>query len=193
MYDLLSAGTLTSGFGKRSAASTNGIGSTNHHGIDLVLKNNSVPAVVGGMVIANSSNSVRGNYVTIQSYDGYTQTYQHLAKPSPLAVGAKVTEGATIGTQGKSGKSTGVHLHFEVKSGSGLYVNPIDYLSGALSTGTPGTEPVTDGHDRPIDSSGSLKDMAMDIVGKVIKILVVAAVVILAVVLFMKAFDINLT
>lgn len=193
MYDLLSAGTLTSGFGKRSAASTNGIGSTNHHGIDLVLKNNSVPAVVGGMVIANSSNSVRGNYVTIQSYDGYTQTYQHLAKPSPLAVGAKVTEGATIGTQGKSGKSTGVHLHFEVKSGSGLYVNPIDYLSGALSTGTPGTGPVTDGHDRPIDSSGSLKDMAMDIVGKVIKILVVAAVVILAVVLFMKAFDINLT
>ena len=194
MYDLLSAGTLTSGFGKRSAASTNGIGSTNHHGIDIVLKNNSVPAVVGGMVVANDYNSARGNYVTIQSYDGYSQTYQHLARKSPLAIGTKVTEGTTIGTQGKTGHSTGVHLHFEVKSGSGVYVDPMSYLSGDVSGGGAVTGSV-DGHDRPIKksaSSFSLKDIILNLLGKIITLIAVLLVIIVGVILFMKAFDIKI-
>lgn len=198
MFDLLSwdkDGKVNSGYGYRPSSSTNGVGSTNHRGIDLSSFNDNVPSVVSGKVVANGWNSARGNYISILGKDGYTATYQHLASKSPLAVGTSVAEGQTIGTQGSTGNSTGKHLHFEVKSGSGFYVNPVDYLAGKLSNGNPVTDGVTDGHDRPINGGegvGAAEFDAMAIVGKVIKILVVAAVVVLAAVLFMKAFDINL-
>lgn len=197
MYDLLSwdkDGKVNSGYGYRSPSSTGGVGSTNHKGIDLSSNNDNVPAVMSGKVVANGWNSARGNYISILGTDGYTTTYQHLASKSPLSIGSSVTEGQTIGTQGSTGASTGKHLHFEVKSGSGLYVNPLDYLAGKFSTGNSVTDGSTDGYDRPIDNSGSgtLGSIAMDIVGKVIKILVVAAVLVLAAVLFMKAFDIKI-
>lgn len=197
MYDLLSwdkDGKVNSGYGYRSSASTGGVGSTNHKGIDLSSYNDNVPAVMSGKVVANGWQSARGNYISILGTDGYTTTYQHLARKSPLSIGSSVTEGQTIGTQGSTGASTGKHLHFEVKSGSGLYVNPLDYLAGKLSTGNAVTDGATDGHDRPIDNSGSgtMGSIAMGIVGKVIKILVVAAVLVLAAVLFMKAFDIKI-
>lgn len=192
MYDLLSwdkDGKVNSGYGYRSSASTGGVGSTNHKGIDLSSYNDNVPAVMSGKVVANGWQSARGNYISILGTDGYTTTYQHLASKSPLSIGSSVTEGQTIGTQGSTGASTGKHLHFEVKSGSGLYVNPLDYLSGKLTSGNEITG-TTDGHDRPIDNSGS--GIAMGIVGKIIKIIVVAAVLVLAAVLFMKAFDIKI-
>lgn len=201
MYDLLSwdkDGKVNSGYGYRSSASTGGVGSTNHKGIDLSSYNDNIPSVMSGKVVANGWQSARGNYISILGTDGYTTTYQHLASKSPLSVGTAVSEGQTIGTQGNTGNSRGKHLHFEVKSASGLYVNPLDYLAGKFSTGNAVTDGVTDGNDRPINSGegvgsdGTLGSFAMGIVGKVIKILVVAAVLVLAAVLFMKAFDIKI-
>lgn len=207
MYDLInnwdSDKKVNSGFGPRSAASTNGIGSTDHKGIDLSSSNYNIPAVVSGKVVANGYNSGRGNYITILGNDGYTATYQHLASRSPLQVGASVTEGQTIGTQGRTGKSTGDHLHFEVKSGSGVYVDPVDYLAGKFSTGSPGLEGLTGSNDQPTYNSyngtavssswtDSLLDTLLEVLGKIIKFVALAALVILAMVLFMKAFDIQM-
>ena len=152
---------------------------------------------MGGMVIANGSNKYRGNYITIQSYDGYTQTYQHLASQSPLAVGTKVTEGQTIGTQGSTGASTAKHLHFEVKSGSGLYVDPLDYLSGKLTGDSSSLSTLTGSHGQTVTTgatmtTSSLMDKVLDILAKVIKFIAVLVVVVLAMVLFMKSFDIKI-
>ena len=199
MFDLLSWDKdkkVNSGYGYRSKASTGGVGSTNHKGIDLSSYNDNIPAVVSGKVVANAYNKGRGYYITILGNDGYSSTYQHLATASPLSVGSMVKEGDTIGTQGATGASKGKHLHYEVKSPSGFYVNPIDYLAGKLSNGNAVTDGVTDGYDRPINGGegvGATTDFdAMSIVGKLITFIAIIGVVIMAMVMFTKAFDIKI-
>ena len=134
MIDLIKLdtdGRVNSGYGPRKSPTAGA--SSNHKGIDLSLKSDKVPAVVSGTVIENKYNSARGYYITIKGSDGYTTRYQHLAEKSPLKVGTKVQEGEVIGTQGSTGASTGKHLHFEVMTPSGAYVDPEKYLSGATN------------------------------------------------------------
>ena len=54
-----------------------------------------------------------GNYLQVQ-HGTYLVYYCHLATASPLRVGTSLSTGQTIGTMGKSGNATGVHLHFDV-------------------------------------------------------------------------------
>lgn len=205
MYDLIGSwdrdGKVNSGFGPRPASATGGVGSTDHKGIDLSSNNPNIPSVQAGTIIENQWNNARGWYVTVQHPDGYTTRYQHLATQSPLSVGSKVTEGQTIGTQGSTGNSTGPHLHFEVKSPSGLYVDPVDYLSGSLTGDTDLTSSVlTDAHGRPVSNAAGtggadslgLVDWLLELLGKIIKFIAVLAVVVLAIVFFMKSFDIKI-
>lgn len=58
-----------------------------------------------------------GNHVIIQHEDGYATLYAHLTPGTPVARGARVGCGDVIGSSGNSGRSTGPHLHFEVRSG----------------------------------------------------------------------------
>lgn len=207
MYDLIGSwdkdGKVNSGFGPRPASATGGVGSTDHKGIDLSSNNPNIPSVQAGTVIENKWNNARGWYVTVQHPDGYTTRYQHLASQSPLPVGTKVTEGQTLGTQGSTGNSTGPHLHFEVKSPSGLYVDPVEYLSGGMSSGssTTSSSVLTDAHGRPVSnaqgsgssgSGGILTDWLLELLGKVIKFAAVMAVAVLAIIFFMKSFDIKI-
>ena len=201
MIDLLSlttTGTVNSPFGLRKAPKAGA--STRHNGIDITLKNPNIPAVLGGTVVNNAYNKYRGNYVTIRQLDGTTATYQHLAKPSPLAVGTSVKEGQIIGLQGSTGVSTGNHLHFEVSTAGG-FLNPVDYMRGGKK-GFSGTIS-TDGQGRPIgetldEQSGvndwfpSVKNALMGILGKLITFIVIVLIIVLAIVLFMKAFDVKL-
>lgn len=133
MIDLLSLGHITSHFGHRS--SPGGVGSTDHKGVDIVLKSKKIPAVLSGKVVENEFNSARGWYITVQDANGYKQRYQHMASKSPLSVGSAVTEGQNIGTMGSTGASTGAHLHFEVLTPQGQNINPESWLKGA--TGKP--------------------------------------------------------
>ena len=66
-----------------------------------------------------------GNYVKIKHFDG---TYTLYAHASSLAVsyGQQVKQGQTIMYVGSTGNSTGPHLHFEVRTGSGGYNNRVD-------------------------------------------------------------------
>lgn len=77
-----------------------------------------VRASAGGSVIVSrgdgSWNGGYGNYVII-SHDNGTQTlYSHLNTVS-VSVGERLAQGDAIGTVGNTGKSTGPHLHFEVR------------------------------------------------------------------------------
>lgn len=178
-------GTVTSDFGYRDTDIPGA--SSDHRGIDIVLNSDSIPAFISGTVIDKGTNSSMGNWLKIQQSDGYTATYMHMATLSPLSVGSSVSAGQTVGTQGSTGISSGKHLHYQIQSASGEYVNPTIYESDRLtSTGVSWS-----------DVSGavetvSIKDKMESLAGTLVKVVTIILVVILGGYLFMKAFDIKL-
>ena len=104
-----------------------------HKGVDLVGEDKTVRAVVGGVVgqsiiITDPKNrtSEWGNYVRIDGEDGRLYYYCHLAKRL-VGRGDKVSVGDEIGVEGSTGKSTGSHLHFEVRE-NGKSIDPTAIL-----------------------------------------------------------------
>lgn len=100
-----------------------------HKGIDLVGTDKTVRAVVGGVVgqsiiITDPANrtSQWGNYVRVDGEDGRLYYYCHLSKRL-VARGDKVSVGDALGVEGSTGKSTGSHLHFEVRE-NGKSIDP---------------------------------------------------------------------
>lgn len=82
----------------------------------------------------NSSDSCGGgygNYVMIEHSDGTVTLYAHLYEGSiTVRTGDTVKQGQVIGKMGSSGRSTGAHLHFEVRI-NGSRVNPENYVKGS--------------------------------------------------------------
>lgn len=72
-----------------------------------------------------------GNQVIINHGYGYKTRYAHLSA-SDVTEGMKVSRGDLIGRVGKSGKSTGPHLHYEVIY-RGAHVNPYNYMDLSMS------------------------------------------------------------
>jgi len=72
----------------------------------------------GEVIVAKASgwNGGYGNYVVIRHANGVQTLYAHLSSVS-VGVGTWVNAGATIGAMGNTGRSTGTHLHFEVRGG----------------------------------------------------------------------------
>ncbi len=115
---------ITSPFGWRSAASTGGIGSTNHKGIDIGAPSGTlIHAAAAGTVTLSAYSSSMGNYVEVDHGDGVKTRYQHMSKRM-CSAGDAVEAGAVIGRVGSTGNSTGPHLHFEVWI-NGKRVNPM--------------------------------------------------------------------
>lgn len=80
----------------------------------------SIRAAAGGEVIVSKSsgwNGGYGQYVVIKHSNGAQTLYAHLSR-NDVGVGAYVSQGEVIGAMGNTGRSTGPHLHFEVRGGS---------------------------------------------------------------------------
>jgi LysM repeat protein len=75
-------------------------------------------AAAGQVIVAKSSgwNGGYGNYIVVKHASGVQTLYAHLSRLD-VGVGASVASGESIGASGNSGKSTGPHLHFEVRGG----------------------------------------------------------------------------
>lgn len=73
-------------------------------------------AASGEVIVAKASgwNGGYGNYIVIRHSDGTQTLYAHLSSVG-VGVGAYVSQGEVIGAMGNSGRSTGTHLHFEVR------------------------------------------------------------------------------
>lgn len=106
-----------------------------HSGIDLVGADSKVIRTpVSGRVIRSRMVTDRtnrtwewGNYVAVAGEDGYTLYFCHLSRR--LAEADEYVEaGQPIGIEGSTGRSTGSHLHFEVRDAAGCAVDAAAYL-----------------------------------------------------------------
>jgi murein DD-endopeptidase MepM/ murein hydrolase activator NlpD len=95
-----------------------------HFGVDLDLNTgDSVRAVFDGVIrISKYDGGGYGNYLLVRHYNGLETLYGHLSKPL-VPVGTFVKAGQVIGLGGSTGRSTGSHLHFEVRY-EGNPINP---------------------------------------------------------------------
>ena len=100
-----------------------------HEGIDINGPGYGSPikAANNGIVIQSGYTGTNGNYIVIKHENNYYTMYAHLASRTKQ-VGAVVMAGDLIGTMGKTGFATGVHLHFGLYRGypyrGGVAVNP---------------------------------------------------------------------
>lgn len=116
--------TISSPYGKRSSGF--------HYGIDITGTN-----VLGANIIATKSGVVKTNawnesgygwWVAIEHDDGVFSRYGHMKQQSNIQVGTKVNQGDIIGYVGSTGRSTGPHLHFEIRPNNSPD-NPLNYVT----------------------------------------------------------------
>jgi murein DD-endopeptidase MepM/ murein hydrolase activator NlpD len=119
---------ITSGFGYRRDP-FNGRGAM-HAGIDFKGAIGSpIFAAAGGRVSFAGQKSGYGNAIEITHGNGMLTRYAHLSRIG-VKVGQQVAAGTTIGGLGSTGRSTGPHLHFEVRINDRA-VNPRPFLEAA--------------------------------------------------------------
>ena len=96
-----------------------------HMGLDIAGKPGSPIRSVGAGKVIRADGRDSGGYglrVEIDHGNGKVTTYSHL-NSIDVKVGQRIDQGTVIGTLGNTGRSTGPHLHFEVKEG-GKFVDP---------------------------------------------------------------------
>jgi murein DD-endopeptidase MepM/ murein hydrolase activator NlpD len=121
-------GWFTSGFGRRISPFT--ARKEFHSGIDLVARPGTpVHAPADGLVIKAKRESGYGNLLEIRHMQGIVTRFAHLQK-FIVRPGTRVKRGDVIAKVGSTGRSTGPHLHYEVRL-NGVAVNPLLYIVDA--------------------------------------------------------------
>jgi len=115
---------LTSPFGPR--------GGRLHKGLDMAAGLNT-PIYTGadGVVKFSGVQSGFGNIVIIDHGNGYETYYAHLNRRL-VTTGQTVSRGDQIAAMGNTGRSSGVHLHYEIRK-DGVAVNPMTYIKAGLN------------------------------------------------------------
>ncbi len=118
-------GRLSSGFGHRLDPLH---GDKRHHaGLDLAApRGTPVLAMASGTVVYAGSKGAYGNFVEVDHGDGVRSRYAH-QHDVHVEVGDRVEQGDQLGTVGSTGRSTGNHLHLEVRV-DGKKIDPANYL-----------------------------------------------------------------
>ena len=124
---------MTSGFGMRWHPVVGG--RRQHKGVDLAAPTGTpIHASADGTVAMAERYSGYGLYVQIEHGGSLETRYGHMSRIA-VAEGQYVHKGDVIGYVGSTGRSTGPHLHYEVRV-DGAAVNPIPYMHGGeLPTG----------------------------------------------------------
>lgn len=118
----------TSSYGRRSDPL--GAGSRMHEGTDIAGPYGTpIYATADGVVTNAGWSSGYGRLIKIKHAFGVETRFAHLAQIR-VSVGQKVSRGERIGDMGNSGRSTGTHLHYEVRIG-GNAVNPMTFIKAA--------------------------------------------------------------
>lgn len=101
-------------------------GWTHHQGVDFAAPSGTpVHAVADGKVLMAAFYGGYGNLIILEHAGGYTTYYAHLsAYAQGIEPGAIVRRGDEIGAVGSTGRSTGPHLHFELRRNN-VYIDPL--------------------------------------------------------------------
>lgn len=99
-----------------------------HPGIDIANKagGSILAADAGRVIVSGWVSSGYGYHVIVDHGNGYQTLYAHMSRIS-VVNGQSVARGSVLGAMGSTGRSTGVHLHFEIIR-SGVRVSPLEYL-----------------------------------------------------------------
>ena len=109
----------TSGFGPRWGSM--------HFGTDMAAKHGSaILATADGVINFAGWEKGYGKLIKIKHDFGYETRYAHLSKIN-VSVGQRVSQGDRIGKMGNTGRSTGTHLHYEIRR-NGKPINPMKYI-----------------------------------------------------------------
>ena len=120
--------TLTSGYGMRWHPVLGG--RRQHKGVDLAQPvGTPVYATADGMISKAEWFSSYGLFISLEHGGNIQTRYGHLSRLN-VAAGQMVHKGDLIGYVGSTGRSTGPHLHYEVRI-AGVAVNPIPYMQGS--------------------------------------------------------------
>ena len=112
---------VTSLFGPRTHPVTGKY--TNHGGMDIAAPTGTpVYSARAGKVIVSQYSGSYGNYIIVDHGEGYATLYAHLSARN-VGVGTKVSAGQLIGKVGSTGRSTGPHLHLELRK-NGEKIDP---------------------------------------------------------------------
>lgn len=123
---------ITSGFGPRRDPILGR--SAFHAGIDFRAPTGTpIRAPATGKVIRAGRSGGYGKMVEIDHGNGLKTRFAHLSRIQ-VRVGAEVSAGQRIGASGNTGRSTGPHLHYEIRA-NGRAVNPMRYLKAGTRIG----------------------------------------------------------
>lgn len=126
-------GLITSKYGNRTDPLNKKKGI--HEGVDIRGKHGEkIRATAAGIVVKAFVNGGYGNYVEIDHGNGYRTVYAHMQNYL-VKKGESVQQGQIIGQVGSSGRSTGPHLHYEIRLHS-TPVNPTKFMKVADLTHT---------------------------------------------------------
>ncbi len=119
-------GILTSAFGRRK--SPFGTKAEFHNAIDIAAPTGTPIIAPGdGIVVAKSTKGGYGYLIELSHGSGITTRFAHMSKFA-VNKGDKVKRGQVIGYVGSTGRSTGPHLHYEVRV-NGVATNPYKFIA----------------------------------------------------------------
>lgn len=120
-------GYVTDGFGMRRNP-FNGEGREVHEGLDIAVDfGTPVTTTADGLVIYAAPHAGYGNLVIVYHSNGITSRYGHLSRIS-VEAGQRVKRGDQIGNVGSTGRSTGPHVHYEIRENDQA-VDPTRYVA----------------------------------------------------------------
>jgi len=113
---------FTSGFGRRWGRMHSGSDFAGPHGTPIY-------STAEGVITHAGWQSGYGRLIKVQHAFGIETRYAHLSRIR-VNVGQRVSRGQRIGDMGNTGRSTGTHLHYEVRV-NGRAINPMIYIKAA--------------------------------------------------------------
>ena len=126
-------GRITASFGERSDPFNSGEGEF-HTGVDIAAPAGvAIHATGDGIVHSAQAENGYGNAVVIDHGYGFQTLYGHMASFTVTA-GQHVEKGQVIGYVGVTGRTTGPHVHYEIRINN-TPVNPHKYLEASLGSG----------------------------------------------------------
>lgn len=118
-----------------------------HQGVDIAAPAGAaVKVAADGVVKATGLSPTYGRYVLVMHKGGLTTMYAHLAGPARgVKRGVYLRRGETVAFVGNSGRSTGSHLHFEIRNGE-KPLNPSYFLGRSFA----------EANDLPLKAAGKV-------------------------------------